>query len=568
MKHVKFLITQRAIQAASLTAFCLLLASASWPLPESWLPVDLFLRLDPLTATLIPLAARQWLPALVPGLAVLAVTVFAGRVFCGYICPMGITLDLGRFVASLFFGKGAGAAPALSPRRRALKYLILAGMAGAALFGVNLVFWGSPLALVTRLYALLLHPLLLIFGDGAMSAASPLFNDMGLTGLAYAEAETRRFGGLAFILVFFTALFTLERVRPRFWCRYLCPAGALMGLASLAPPWRRRVDACLHCGACARACPAGAVAADGEQNLHSECLTCRACADVCPTKGTRFSLFASGDAAGRTQTALKETGRKPVPDGKEAKAPLTGALPTRRAFLGAMASGTALAGAHYAGARGLLRAGAFGNLWDERLIRPPAALPEPAFLDRCIRCGECMKVCPSNGLQPSILATGLDGVFSPLLVPRIGPCEPGCNACGRVCPTGAILSLPIEEKRRAKVGTAVVLPERCLAWGEGKSCVVCQEVCPYGAVKLRQRADSGAPAPVVEANRCYGCGYCERHCPTRVPAINILPLNALRLSDGNYRAAAEAAGLDLTPGTSGQAFDVLPEGQLPPGFSE
>jgi ferredoxin len=123
------------------------------------------------------------------------------------------------------------------------------------------------------------------------------------------------------------------------------------------------------------------------------------------------------------------------------------------------------------------------------------------------------------------------------------------------------------EKRWAKMGTAVVLPEICLAWAENRSCVVCQEVCPYGAIELQVRpGGSGVPVPVARLERCYGCGYCEYHCPVAAKAIVVKPRGALRLAGGSYQAEARARGFSLDP--EERAMDAPPEGQLPPGFLE
>jgi MauM/NapG family ferredoxin protein len=255
-------------------------------------------------------------------------------------------------------------------------------------------------------------------------------------------------------------------------------------------------------------------------------------------------------------------------------------LPSRRFFLAGAGAGVLLSGTGLSGTGNLLKDAGQGSLWSSDCIRPPGSLPEPDFLKRCLRCGECMKACPSNGLQPTWFAAGVDGAFSPILVPRRGPCEPECNVCGRVCPTGSIQALTLPDKQQAKLGTAVVMQERCLAYAEGKRCVVCQEVCPYGSIRLEQppgrlgAAPSGVPAPVVNPVKCFGCGYCEHHCPVRIPAIVVYPLNALRFTGTNYRQRAQQAGLELNP-VSGDAppedFPGPPDnsaGGLPPGFTE
>jgi MauM/NapG family ferredoxin protein len=565
----------RLAQTFSLLFFLFLLGRMVWPLPASSLPADLFLHLDPLVSVAVPLAAREIIPGLWLGLIPLLAAILAGRLFCGYICPMGATLDLARFLLGRLSGsparrgKGRGSVPggessktaaeAVSPPAagipdfRQAKYLILAVILGAALAGVNLVFWAAPLVLITRLFALVLHPLALLAGQELLPMGRLLAVPLHLPDLAYAQIALRRFDTVLFVAVFFAVLFLLERVRPRFWCRYCCPAGALLGICSLRPLWRRRVRTCIRCGRCAGECPAGAITDRGLSTLHPECLVCRKCADVCPAGGTSFSCREGAAARGG------------CPAGE--------ALPSRRVFLAAAGSGAVLAAVEMSGARSLLRGDPHGLLWPAACIRPPGALPEPDFLVRCIRCGQCMKACPTNGLQPAWFGAGPEGMFSPLLAPRRGPCEPDCHVCGSICPTRAITPLIPEEKYWAKVGTAVVDPGRCLAWAEGRRCVVCEEVCPYGAVAVIQdsRARFGLPVPVVRPERCFGCGYCEYYCPVRVPAIAVQPLGALRLADSRYAAAGRAAGLLLQPAgkdevPDGEA-DPLPEGIPPPGFT-
>lgn len=158
-----------------------------------------------------------------------------------------------------------------------------------------------------------------------------------------------------------------------------------------------------------------------------------------------------------------------------------------------------------------------------------------------------------------------------MLIPRRGPCDPNCNACGRVCPTRAIAPLTLAQKQWAKMGTAEVVESRCLACSENRACVVCQEVCPFGAIDLVRAPNVSVPVPRVNPERCFGCGYCEMHCPTARPAIIAKPDGALRLAPGSdYPALAHAKGLDLVPGRvpSRVENDETPGDGLPPGFEE
>lgn len=542
--------TRRLVQAACLALFCLLLANAEqggvWDLPA-----DVFSWMDPLAGVAIPLAARDCIASLLPALAVFLVALFAGRVFCGWICPMGTTLDAAGSLARWKSGRQGR-----DPLPRSTKYLILVAVITAALLGVNMAFWASPIPLVTRLYALVLHPLGLSALDGGLAAAVSfppflsLLEETGLAGAQYWFPVLRRYDSALFVALLWSGLILLERVRPRFWCRYLCPAGALLGLASRFAFWRRHTTAsCNSCGRCAAQCPAGILEGRASATQTSECLICRRCESACRRNAVVF----------RSEKPMQH---------------VAAFTPGRRAFCGAVAVGAVLAGASrfggpvdgkdnekddgkgdWGGAQGVL-------------VRPPGSLPEADFLARCVRCGECMKACPGGGLQPAVLQAGFSGMFSPFLDPRSGPCMPTCTACGNVCPSGAVQALPLTEKRWAKIGTAKVDTKRCLAWAEDRRCMVCQETCPYGAVSVVPREGHVAPVPVVRPERCYGCGFCEKHCPTGEASIRVEALGALRLADGAFERSAKAAGLELDPALRPAEPVHFNEsgGGAPPGF--
>ena len=179
----------------------------------------------------------------------------------------------------------------------------------------------------------------------------------------------------------------------------------------------------------------------------------------------------------------------------------------------------------------LLRAGdAFEINRSELLIRPPGSHPEEEFIGRCIRCGQCMRVCPNNALHPTLLESGIEGVWTPYLVARIGYCEPTCTLCGQVCPTGAIRELTLKQKVGDKdtppdrIGTAFVDRGRCLPWAMATPCIVCEEWCPTSpkAVYLeetvavdRRGNQIKVKRPYVDPALCTGCGACEFACPVQ-----------------------------------------------------
>jgi MauM/NapG family ferredoxin protein len=156
------------------------------------------------------------------------------------------------------------------------------------------------------------------------------------------------------------------------------------------------------------------------------------------------------------------------------------------------------------------------------LIRPPGSLAEREFLAKCIRCGECMKACPTNAIQPAGLEAGLQGMWSPVLSMRVGYCEYKCNLCSQVCPTEAIEKLTLEKKHTIRIGLASVDKNRCLPYAYAQPCFVCQEQCPLkdkaiwqeDATVLNARGEKVAvKLPHVDATKCVGCGICQRKCP-------------------------------------------------------
>jgi MauM/NapG family ferredoxin protein len=200
-----------------------------------------------------------------------------------------------------------------------------------------------------------------------------------------------------------------------------------------------------------------------------------------------------------------------------------------------------------------------------RLVRPPGAVPEDLFSARCLACGQCMKVCPTNAIQPCTLDDGLPRLSTPKIVPRIGACEEKCHVCGNVCPTEALRKLPYEEKRFAKIGTAVIDKNRCLAWEQNKECLVCDEVCPYHAIdpKVLQTSRGMFKVPVVDADLCMGCGMCEQRCPIfDTAAIVVYRFGENRRLKGPYMSEAQKQmvtekrkrtdAISIGPGPGGQ----------------
>ena len=509
------------VQALSLLLFSILFLFANYKLPD-WLPADVYLRLDPLLGLSAVLAGRELVNRALWSLVIIGATLAIGRFFCGYVCPLGAAID---FLDALFFGKKSRQGVKTDGSWRKAKFLLLIVFLSAAAAGLSLAYLMDPLALLTRLYTFVLYPLVISLLNLALDLARPLFETLGWVELSHLTYPQPVYYMSIITLLIFAGIIALNRVTTRFWCRYLCPLGALLGLISPVGRFKRRVGPeCNACEDCREACPMGAPGETAENIRLSECIQCRTCVEACHQKAITFPAFPSSDHGGEYS---------PVEI-------------SRRGFSYSMVGGLAAAF--------LADRTPFTTLQGKRhLIRPPGALPEAEFMRTCVRCGECMKSCPTNTLQPCLWESGLTGLWTPKMDLRFAPCDQNCNVCGKVCPSQAIRSVSLEEKTHAKVGTAVLNRDLCLVWAQNKLCLICDEICPYNAIVFR--TVEGYRRPVVIASRCNGCGFCEQRCPVKgESAIIVGPNGEIRLKEGSYVEEAKKLQLEFKPDPGDDKF--------------
>jgi len=471
----------------------LFLQTESKGLDELGYPVKIFLDFDPLIFITTLLASHAVEKAFYLSLSLIVITLLLGRVFCGWACPLG---TLNNITSSL--------------RRRSreekraqwyrVKYLFLFFLLASSLFGMQLSGIVDPLSLLIRSLSLSINPLFNYETNAFFNSiynldtkplstvSEPVYALLKKSLLSFQQPWFMQstFIGLIFLLVL-----GLNLRENRFWCRYLCPLGALLGMLSRFSLLKRTVsEGCTSCGTCDSVCQGNAFPHTKEEWKDSECLYCWNCDDICPQNAVSFGF------SGRKKTAAMDIGRRRV--------------------LTSIAAGIVSVP--------LLRTDSHAKPGDADplLIRPPGSLEEKEFLTRCVKCGECMKVCITNGLQPVLFEAGLEGLWSPVLVPRIGYCEYRCTLCGQVCPTGAIKRLSLGEKAKVKIGIAMVDKGRCLPWAHATPCIVCEEVCPtprkaiwLEEAKVRDRGGKElvVKQPRVDLELCIGCGICEAKCP-------------------------------------------------------
>jgi ferredoxin len=375
------------------------------------------------------------------------------------------------------------------------KYYALTLLIILAGFGSLQIGLLDPISVITRSFAVSFFPAF-NYSGGELYIKQPLF-----------------YGGVFIALIFLSILFA-NRILTRLWCRVLCPLGALLGLLSSVSLLRirRDVEKCNDCQKCLRHCHGGC---DPHLNLRvSECHVCMNCIGDCPENAIHYGL-AKAESSVHTPVDVN-----------------------RRRLIETAVSGIIL----FPMMRSVVNAQSDPQY---RVVRPPGSIAEEGFLRRCIKCGECMRVCPTNVLQPALLEGGFEALWTPILMNKIGYCEFNCVLCSQVCPTGAIEPLSVEKKigkapfnKPVRIGTAFYDRGRCLPWAMHTECIVCEEVCPTSPkaiwfqtaeVTLRDGKKKMLKLPHLDPGLCVGCGICENKCPVHDrPAVRVTSVGETR----------------------------------------
>jgi polyferredoxin/Pyruvate/2-oxoacid:ferredoxin oxidoreductase delta subunit len=449
-------------------------SEAFWPLPK-----DFFFLLDPLVTFVAMFSAQTILfSSLAVSCLVLLLTIVFGRFFCGWICPLGTMIDIFDW-----FTKGVPKKQpnsSLKIKLRLIKFGILIFTLIAAGLSFQFIYFFDPIVIMTRFAGMVLIPV-----AHSLSHQAP-----------FAVQHSIQF------IFYVIGILSLSLFSKRFWCRVICPLGALFGLIGRFSIFGFYRTACKGCPRCHRHCPTGSISeAKHQKTKPEECVRCYNCLSVCPTSSLKFGLK-------QPQTIRHE----PV------------AL-SRRTFLAWSGGGIC--------SSLILTPQALGITQLKSTLRPPHAPDEELFLNLCIRCQACTNVCPTNALQPIFMQSGLGGLWSPSLMPSIGACQTDCTRCSTVCPTGAIGHFDLQSKYTIKIGTAILLKNRCVSYSDGKPCGKCIPKCPTGAIAFIKEDGMDKPNK-IDFLLCVGCGICEHICnkQTLGPSALIVTANGRNQPSG------------------------------------
>lgn len=435
----------RIVKFLSLSFFLYLLYKASFPYNLK-IPSNLYLKFSPLLNFPLYFYNKDFSTLIIP-LIIVFLTIILGRFFCGWICPMGATFTL---FEEMFLKK----IKRFNITYHYFKYYILIFVILSIFTSFSLTGILDPLSIINR-------------------EATYIFGKK-----------------IPYFLIF---LIFLSFLSPSFWCKNLCPLGAIFSVFSYNSLFKLKItDKCIKCIKCERCkniCPTSAIEEDKFFVKNNECILCFDCQEVCKDEAIKFNEKKSK---------------------KDIKINSSTFLFTRRNFLNL---------AFFSTVYFLFYDFIKLSYKTSYLLRPPGAVKEEIFLKRCIRCLECVKICPTQTLTSCELSEGISLIYTPKLVPTLGGCEL-CMLCNKICPSGALIPITLD---KMKIGTALIERERCLAWSKNKLCLICMEVCPVGAIS------SFKIYPLVNKDKCIGCGVCEKNCPTEKKAIFVTSLGERRL---------------------------------------
>ncbi len=442
------------------------------------------------------MAKIQFLPALLAlnvgviiGLVLL--TLIFGRIYCSVICPLGVMQD----VFSWFGKKSKRNRYSYSAAKNWLRYAMLVIIIVAFLLGINsIVALFAPYSAYGRIAQNLLAPIW-AWVNNLLAAWAERVDSYAFYST---EAWIRSWTIFGIAVVTLIALGFLAWRNGRTYCNRICPVGTILGFLSRFSLLRPVIDTtkCNSCGLCARNCKAACINSKAHTIDYSRCVACMDCLDKCNKGAISYSLRRDS---------------KPVQAASQPDR-------SRRTFI---ATTAAIAATSALKAQEKIVDGGLAVIEDKKIpqratrIVPAGAISLRNLQEHCTACQLCVAACPNGVLRPS---ESLETLMQPESSYERGYCRPECTVCSEVCPAGAIIEITPADKSAIQVGHAVWIADNCIPLTDGVECGNCSRHCPTAAIQmvLSDYDNPDSPKiPVVNEERCIGCGACENLCPSR-----------------------------------------------------
>jgi len=412
-------------------------------------------------------------------------SVIFGRFYCSFLCPLGILQDI--FIR--IFRSHRKKHTFQRPYRWANYCLLILTVVTAILGSLALVDLLDPYSLFGRIAAHPFKSLVLWINNMIVN----VFEQFEMYALMAKKRHHISLSVLTVSIGSFGIVLAFSIISGRAYCNTICPVGAFLGVVSRYSLFRFVIDPkkCRSCRSCESVCKAGCIDIDTLVIDSSRCVTCFNCLDACPKKALAYKAQVS------------------IPFSEQR-------VPSKRSFL----ISTAAAGGTLLSALFPIRLSSLEALQRRQMpIIPPGSRSITHFTKHCTACHLCVSVCTTNVMVPAYLEYGFNGIMQPKLDYLQGHCDFDCNACGQVCPTGAIAPLLLPEKKLTRIGIVSLNKEKCIVHVKKKHCGACGEACPTHAIFPVEKGH--VLFPEIDIDYCIGCGACEHACPTQPKTITV-----------------------------------------------
>ena len=438
------------------------------------------------------MAKIQFLPAVmalnvVVVVALIALTLVFGCIYCSIICPLGVFQDL---LARLRRKKNKYS---YSKEVKYLRYPMLVVFVLAGVAGVGSLFQLlAPYSAYGRIATMIFQPIWKL-GNNLLAMLAERMDSYAFYSI---DTWMRSLPVLIIATVTLVVLIILAWRGGRTYCNTICPVGTILSFFARFS-WLKihfDEDKCKNCSLCSKNCKAACIDFKTHSVDYSRCVVCGNCIESCKFGALRYDHAKIHAKANAVDTS-------------------------KRSFLLASAMVTTAAMAQKKKEK--LMDGGLADIEDkvaperQTPLTPPGSLSFNNLSTRCTGCQLCVSECPNQVLRPS---SDLMHLMQPTMSYEHGYCRPECTRCSEVCPAGAIQKVDKEEKTAIQIGHAVWIKKNCVPITDGVECGNCARHCPSGAIEMVPLDENDEESPMVPAINeaaCIGCGACEYVCPAR-----------------------------------------------------